>query len=486
MREITADIHARLTRAGFAHVTVNTQLAPPWTTDWITERGPPQAGRQRHRPANPGPPPVRPHPADADRPAAGPPAPAAAPPTPVARPSSARPRANPCTAATPAASPSRGSRRYERLHRPEPQRPEPRPIPPQRGPHDFPAPAVARRLPPAVVASIDPLTDDSAAITFKVPADLAADFAFQPGQSLTVRRGEERRSYSICAPAGAAPRIGVREVADGAVSGWLVRAVKPGDTLDVQAPSGTFTPDLSVPGRHVLIAAGSGITPMMSIAASVLAADDKSTVTLIYGNRRSDTVMFADEVADLKDAHPARMHLVHVLSREPQEVELFSGRLDPGRLTALLPATVDVAGHRPLVAVRPVRPGHRRDRGARASSAWSPAGSTASCSGSATSRPVEATHEEAPAGAGASVTVILDGRSTALTLPAGTPILDGAQRVRPDLPFACKGGVCGTCRARVTRRHRGHAPQLRARAGRGRGRLRPHLPGAAADTRDHR
>ena len=292
-----------------------------------------------------------------------------------------------------------------------------------------------------VVAGIDPLTDDSAAITFKVPADLAADFAFQPGQSLTVRRGEERRSYSICAPAGAAPRIGVREVADGAVSGWLVRTVKPGDTLEVQVPSGTFTPDLSVPGRHVLIAAGSGITPMMSIAASVLAADDKSTVTLLYGNRRSDTVMFADEVADLKDAHPARMHLVHVLSREPQEVELFSGRLDADRLTALLPVTVDVGpyglvtGATEVLRELGVEPGriHRE-------LFWV-----------GDEPPVEATHEEAPVGAGASVTVILDGRSTALTLPAGTPILDGAQRVRPDLPFACKGGVCGTCRARVTR-----------------------------------
>src|SRR5689334_23848649 len=125
------------------------------------------------------------------------------------------------------------------------------------------------------VKRVEPLTDDSAAITFSVPGDLAGAFAFAAGQSLTVRRGAERRTYSICAPAGAAPRIGVREVAGGAVSGWLVHAVKPGDTLEVQVPSGTFTPDLTVPGRHVLIAAGSGITPMMSIAASVLAADDK-------------------------------------------------------------------------------------------------------------------------------------------------------------------------------------------------------------------
>ena len=299
------------------------------------------------------------------------------------------------------------------------------------------------------VKRVERLTDDSAAITLLVPDDLADAFAFAAGQSLTVRRGEERRTYSICAPAGAAPRIGVREVAGGAVSGWLVHTLKAGDTLEVQVPSGTFTPDLSVPGRHVLIAAGSGITPMMSIAASVLAADDKSTVTLLYGNRRSDTVMFADEVADLKDAHPARMQIVHVLSREPQEVELHSGRLDAARLTARLPATVDVpavdhwwlCGPFAMVtdAIEVLRelgvdPGriHRE-------LFWV-----------GDEPPLEATHDDAPVGEGASLTVILDGRSSTLTLPAGTPVLDGAQKARPDLPFACKGGVCGTCRARVT------------------------------------
>jgi ring-1,2-phenylacetyl-CoA epoxidase subunit PaaE len=298
------------------------------------------------------------------------------------------------------------------------------------------------------VKLVEPLTDDSAAITLTVPGELAGPFAFAAGQSLTVRLGEERRSYSICAPAGSDPRIGVREVAGGAVSGWLVHRLKAGDTLEVQAPSGTFTPDLTVPGRHVLIAAGSGITPMMSIAASVLAADDKSTVTLLYGNRRSDTVMFADEVADLKDAYPARMQVVHVLSREPQEVELHSGRLDRERLTALLPATVDTAnvdhwwlcgpfamvtGAVEVLRELGVDPGriHRE-------LFWV-----------GDEPPAEAVHDDAPVGEGASLTVILDGRSSALTLPAGTPILDGAQKVRPDLPFACKGGVCGTCRARV-------------------------------------
>jgi ring-1,2-phenylacetyl-CoA epoxidase subunit PaaE len=300
------------------------------------------------------------------------------------------------------------------------------------------------------VRRVEPLTGDSAAITLEVPPDLADTFAFAAGQSMTVRRGEERRTYSICAPVGSAPRIGVREVVGGAVSGWLVHTLRAGDALEVQAPGGTFTPDLSIPGRHVLIAAGSGITPMMSIAASVLAAHDESTVTLFYGNRRSDTVMFVDEVADLKDAYPARMQIVHVLSREPQEVELYSGRLDATRLTALLPVTVDVPGVDhwwlcgPFAMVTDAV-GVLRELGVDASRIhrelfWV-----------GDEPPVEATHDDAPVGEGASLTVILDGRSSTLTLPAGTPVLDGAQKSRPDLPFACKGGVCGTCRAKIVK-----------------------------------
>jgi ring-1,2-phenylacetyl-CoA epoxidase subunit PaaE len=299
---------------------------------------------------------------------------------------------------------------------------------------------------PLTVARVDPLTDDSAAVTFDVPPALAGRFAFAPGQSLTIRRGGERRSYSICAAAGRAPRIGVREVAGGAVSGWLVHQVRPGDVVEAQPPSGAFTPDLNVPGQHVLIAAGSGITPVLSIAGSVLAARDGSTVTLLYGNRRSDSVMFADELADLKDAYPDRICLVHVLSREPQEVELFNGRLDAAKLRALLPVTVEVAAvdhwwlcgpHRMVedaIALLtelgvPRRRIHRELFYVEDAA------------------PAPATHAEQAAGPGAEVTVLLDGRRSTTTVPAGTPVLDGAQRVRPDLPFACKGGVCGTCRA---------------------------------------
>jgi len=299
---------------------------------------------------------------------------------------------------------------------------------------------------PLTVANVDRLTDDSAAVTFDVPPGLAEVFAFAPGQSLTVRRGDQRRSYSICAAAGSAPRIGVREVAGGAVSGWLVHEVRAGDVVEVQAPSGSFTPDLRAPGQHVLIAAGSGITPVLSIAGSVLAADDRSFVTLLYGNRRTDSVMFADEIADLKDSYPARICVVHVLSREPQEVDLFNGRLDEGKLRSLLPVTVNpgAVDHwwlcGPFAMVEGAigvlgELGVPRDRIHRELFYVED------------TAPEQAKHADAPVGPGAEVTVLLEGRSSTATIPPGTPILDGAQRVRPDLPFACKGGVCGTCRA---------------------------------------
>ena len=206
-------------------------------------------------------------------------------------------------------------------------------------------------------------------------------------------------------------------------------------------------------------------------------------MTLLYGNRRSDTVMFADEVADLKDAYPARMQIVHVLSREPQEVELHSGRLDAARLTALLPATVDVPAVDHWWLCGPFGYGHRRHRGAARARRGSAAASTASCSRSATSRPPRRCTSDAPVGAGASVTVILDGRSTTLTLPPGTPVLDGGQRARPDLPFACKGGVCGTCRAKIVSGEAAMRRNYALEQRRDRRGVHPDLPGRAAQRR---
>ncbi|MEV7780290.1 1,2-phenylacetyl-CoA epoxidase subunit PaaE [Kitasatospora sp. NPDC088351] len=304
------------------------------------------------------------------------------------------------------------------------------------------------------IALVERLCEDAVAVTFAVPHGLAEEFAFRPGQTLTLRREvdgvDERRSYSICAPVGGPLRIAVREVPGGLFSQWLVREARPGEEVEVLTPTGLFTPELGVPADHVLLAAGSGITPMLSIAASVLAADRVSTVTLFYGNRRSDTVMFADELADLKDRHLGRFQLVHVLSRESRDAELLSGRLDPERVEALLKALVDVetVGHWWLCGPFGMVAGAKD----LLAGLGVPTGQVHQELFHAEDEPVAERVEEAPAGGGAhsEVTVVLDGRGSTLSLPRDRSILDGAQRTRPDLPFACKGGVCGTCRALVT------------------------------------
>jgi ring-1,2-phenylacetyl-CoA epoxidase subunit PaaE len=311
--------------------------------------------------------------------------------------------------------------------------------------------AVFHRL---TVSRVDRLCGDACAVSFDVPGDLAAEFAFLPGQYLTLRRFvdsvEERRSYSICAPAGAPLRIGVRLVPGGLFSAWLTSRVRPGDEVEVLPPQGTFTPSLDSPAYHCLIAAGSGITPVLSIASSVLAACATSRVALLYGNRRTDTVMFADELAELKDVHPSRLQLVHVLSREPREIELFSGRLDAARLSALLSSVVPWARIDQWWLCGPF--GMVQDARSVLSTFGVPAGRVHTELFYVDEPPPELVRDEPllPVdGATSMVTVVLEGRATTLELPRSMPILDAAQRIRGDLPFACKGGVCGTCRARV-------------------------------------
>ncbi|MER5226658.1 1,2-phenylacetyl-CoA epoxidase subunit PaaE [Streptomyces flaveus] len=327
----------------------------------------------------------------------------------------------------------------------------------------LPLPPVRSRRRPAFhalrVSAVEPLCADAAALTFDVPDRLAAEFAFRPGQCLTVRREidgrDERRSYSICSPAGTTPRIGVRVVPGGLFSSWLVHGVRPGDTLQVMAPTGAFAPNLTGAdglGHQVLVAAGSGVTPMLSIAASVLAADEDAHVTLLYGNRRTGTVMFADELADLKDRYPARFQLAHVLSREPREAELLSGRLDTERLTALLDALLDVreVAHWWLCGPH----GMVRDARALLTGLGVPADRVHQelfhADGEPLAPPATDRDDATDRGPTSEVTVVLDGRATTFAAPRHRSILDGAQQARPDLPFACKGGVCGTCRALVT------------------------------------
>jgi len=301
------------------------------------------------------------------------------------------------------------------------------------------------------VAAVERLTDDAVAVTFDVPEHLAEAFAFEAGQSLTLRRTldgqEHRRSYSICAPAGARPRIGVREIPDGLFSHWLVHEVTPGTEIEVQTPTGSFRADPAAGGRHLCIAAGSGITPMLSIASTVL-GHPEAELTLLYGNRTSGSVMFAEEIGDLKNLHGPRFQVVHVLSREPRDVELFSGRLDADRLRRLLAALVPVGSMDhvwlcgPFAMINDARevltelgvPGER-----------------VHFELFYVDEPPPELHRAGPVVSGetSDVTVVLDGLSATAPMPRDQTILDAAQAARSDLPFACKGGVCGTCRALV-------------------------------------
>ncbi|HEX3221902.1 MAG TPA: 1,2-phenylacetyl-CoA epoxidase subunit PaaE [Nocardioides sp.] len=309
---------------------------------------------------------------------------------------------------------------------------------------------------PLTVASIEPVTDDSVAITFEVPEDLREDYAFSHGQHLTVRTelaGDDvRRNYSICSPAGSGVlRVAVKRLPGGAFSEHALDVLRPGDVLDVMTPSGRFFTELDPAHRkhYVCVAAGSGITPVLSIVASVLAAEPRSSVTLLYGNRTHSSVMFLEELEDLKDSYPDRFQLLHVLSREPQEVELFSGRLDADRMGRILdgllpPDTVDewflcgpfemVSDLRKLLVKEGVPKKQIHAEVFHVESG----------------PPVRRAPVETPEGEGAKVTITLDGRRSTFSLPADGPaVLDAALRVRADAPFACKGGVCGTCRAKV-------------------------------------
>ncbi|OZF01355.1 1,2-phenylacetyl-CoA epoxidase subunit PaaE [Rhodococcoides fascians] len=303
------------------------------------------------------------------------------------------------------------------------------------------------------IADVESLCDDAVAVTFDVPEDLRDEFNFRPGQSLMLSRTvdgvEHRRSYSICAPAGARPRVGVREVTDGLFSSWLVREVKAGDRIEVQGPTGNFHADPAAGGRHVLIAAGSGITPMLSIAASVL-ANPNAEVVLLYGNRRTRSVMFAEEIADLKDQYGSRFDVIHVLSREPREVELFSGRLDADRLRAILDSVVATPEIDHFWLCGPF---------GMVTDAQAVLGELGVAKSNVHAElfyvddvppPQEKHREPGVTGPSSEVTITLDGRSVTGTLPQDESILDSAELLRSDLPFACKGGVCGTCRAKVT------------------------------------
>lgn len=308
------------------------------------------------------------------------------------------------------------------------------------------------------VSAIARETQEAVAIAFDIPDALKEAFAFRPGQYLTLSAyidGQEaRRSYSICsAPGDATLRVGVKKVADGRFSGFVNERLAVGDVIRVMPPEGRFTSLAGERHDYLLIAAGSGITPMLSIARTVLAHEPDSTVTLIYGNRSTDTIMFREELEDLKDRHMRRFSLVHLLSREAQDVDLFNGRIDGGRIAEL--AERGLIDPRAADGVFLCGPGEMIDDVSARLRAlgveedrirferFTPSGDAPK------PRPRSAPAQKA-AEEGVRVEVVLDGVRRGFSMgEADATVLDAAHRAGLELPYSCAGGMCCTCRCRI-------------------------------------
>ncbi|MFG3347710.1 2Fe-2S iron-sulfur cluster-binding protein [Streptomyces sp. NPDC048018] len=307
---------------------------------------------------------------------------------------------------------------------------------------------------PLRVSEVEQLTDDSVAVTFTVPAELVDAYRHTPGQHLALRRTaadgtEIRRTYSICAPAaadGETPvlRVGIRHVDGGEFSTYALKELAVGDLVEVMEPMGRFVL-APRPGHFAAVVGGSGITPVLSMAATLLARQPDARFCLVRSDRTEASTMFLDEVADLKDRYPDRFQLITVLSREEQQAGLPSGRLDAERLTALLPALLPVGeidgwflcGPFGLVqSAEQALHGLGVDRARVHQEIFHVDDGTG---------PTPAAAADAPAHA--TLTATLHGRSGNWPVQRGETLLDTVLRARADAPYACKGGVCGTCRA---------------------------------------
>jgi ring-1,2-phenylacetyl-CoA epoxidase subunit PaaE len=301
---------------------------------------------------------------------------------------------------------------------------------------------------PLTVASVERLTRDAVAVTFED----APGFAFREGQYLTLRRDfdgtEIRRSYSICAAVGEPLRVGIKRVEGGAFSTWANEALAPGDMVEAMPPMGRFHAEPRDGAHYLLVAAGSGITPILSIARTVLDREPASRVTLLYANRAVNTIMFQTELDDLKARFLTRLAVVHVLKQDAQDIPLFTGRIDADKLDALFATwvqvdTVDeafVCGPEGLMeTVRASLAEHGVPRGrihvelfASAQVGRLPQGA----------RPVADTKPT-------TATIRIDGAAHEITMERDQSILDAALENRIDAPYACRAGVCSTCMCRV-------------------------------------
>ena len=309
------------------------------------------------------------------------------------------------------------------------------------------------------IAEVVPETAEAVSLRFEIPPELEEAFAFKPGQHLTLRAmidGEEvRRNYSLCtAPDERDWMVTIKRMPGGFFSQWAPQNLKAGDVVEVMSPHGSFTTEFDAANRRHLvgIAGGSGITPVLSLIKSTLRLEPESRFTLLYGNRDSSSIIFLDALADLKDKYLDRFELYHFLDQEEQEIDLFNGMLDRARCEEALAhlvldtAEVDgwfICGPGPMMDAAE---GALLDRGI-AKERIHIERFTAETPPGAVTREIAVLQTRAE---GLTVSVTLDGRTRRVPFTAGN-ILDSARASGLPAPFACKAGVCATCRAKVTK-----------------------------------
>jgi len=312
---------------------------------------------------------------------------------------------------------------------------------------------------PLTVSDVRPETRDAVVVTFRVAREHADEFHFRQGQYLTLRTkidGEEvRRSYSICAAVQDPNlRVGIKKVPDGQFSSWANDELKAGDVLEAMPPMGSFFVPLDPANKknYVAFAGGSGITPVLGIIKTTLLAEPESTFTLFYGNRASSTIMFREELEDLKNENLGRFRLVHILDREQQDVDLFNGILNREKCDQLLKlwvdaSTIDMAficgPEVMMLQVADALQAAGLDKRQIKFELFASQGGK----GGRKARPQAVSKAENKCAA----TIVIDGRGRTFDMPKGTAtILDAALGEGMELPYACKGGVCSTCRALVS------------------------------------
>lgn len=315
------------------------------------------------------------------------------------------------------------------------------------------------------IARVSPEAAGAVAITFAVPEALRTRFAFEPGQFLTLRAtigGQDiRRSYSICSPRSRYAQlgqleVGIRPMLGGVFSNWAANQLKVGDTLSVMPPDGRFVSTRPRAVHRVGFAAGSGITPILSIIATSLEQQPGTKFTLVYGNRSMASVMFNEALQDLKDRYPGHLTLIHVLSRQAQEVELLQGRIDAAKvqqiMAALLPpASMDEAFVCGPEAMIEATESALLAAGVAAHKIHTERFDSPALAGLSPAERRAATAPQPPRLDGEiALQLTLDGKQHSLRMGKADHVLDVALAAGLDLPFSCKAGVCCTCRAKVT------------------------------------